>query len=98
MRRKPIHRPGVALTLRRRPRLRTGLVAAIALLCGAAVAAIVQQAEDTRAAWGRGTRVLVATEDLEAGERLGPGNTEVVTQPAPLVPLTSLRVPQCRNQ
>lgn len=93
MRRKPVRHAGVALTLRRRPRLRSGLVVVIALLCGTAVARIVQQAEDAQAAWGRGAPVLVATEDLQAGDRLESGNTRLVTHPAPLVPagaLTSL--------
>jgi Flp pilus assembly protein CpaB len=86
MRRKPVRRPGVALTLRRRPRLRTALVATIAVLGGLAVAATVQQAEDARDAWGRRTRVLVAAEDLTAGARLDASNTRLVPHPAPLVP------------
>lgn len=94
MRRKPIrHRAGVALTLRRRPRLRSGLVVAIALLCGAAVAHIVQHAEDVRAAWGRSATVLVATRDLAAGDRLDHRSTRLVMHPTALVPagaLTSL--------
>jgi Flp pilus assembly protein CpaB len=85
MRRKPVRRAGVALTLRRRPRLRGALVAAVALLCGAAVAATVQQAEDARDAWGEATRVLIASEDLDAGTRLTTGNTRVAAHPAPLV-------------
>lgn len=87
MRRKPVRRAGVGLTLRRRPRLRAGLVAAVALLCGAAVAATVQQAEDSRAAWGRPTRVLIATQDIAAGERLDHGNTRMVAHPTALVPI-----------
>src|SRR6187402_2861477 len=93
MRRKPVRRPGVALTLRRRPRLRRGLVAAVAVLCGAAVTTTVQGADDARRSWGRRAQVLVATEDLDAGDQLGPANTRLAVQPAPVVPpgaLTSL--------
>ena len=62
MRRKPVRRAGVALTLRRRPRLRDGLVVAIALLCGARRGdAPCRRPSDARAAWGRSTTVLVAT-------------------------------------
>ncbi len=86
MRRKPVRRAGVALTLRRRPRLRNGVVVAVALLCGTAVAGVVQQAEHARDAWGARTLVLVATDDLMAGDRLDPGNTRVVAHPTPLVP------------
>lgn len=87
MRRTPVpRRPGVALTLRRRPRLRTGIVVAIGVLSGIAVAGTVQQAEEARAAWGRRTTVLVATADIAAGDRLDPGNTALVVHPAPLVP------------
>jgi Flp pilus assembly protein CpaB len=86
MRRKPARRPGLALTLRRRPRLRTALTVTIALLCGLAVAGTVDQAERARAAWGSSRAVLVATEDLGAGERLDAGNTRVVSQPTSLVP------------
>lgn len=87
MRRTPVQRrPGVALTLRRRPRLRAGIVVAIGVLSGTAVATTVQQAEDARAAWGRRTTVLVATADIAAGERLDAGNTVLVAHPAPLVP------------
>lgn len=87
MRRMPVSRhPRVALALRRQPRLRTALVVALGLLSGAAVAATVQQADQSRAAWGRSTTVLVATRDLVAGERLDGGNTHLVEHPAPLVP------------
>ena len=91
MRRKPVRRAGVALTLRRRPRLRTGLVVVIALLCGTAVARTVQQAEDTRAAWGRSATVLVAT---RGPRRRGPARSRqhrgVAPRPAPLVPAGAL--------
>ena len=93
MRRRPVARSGVALTLRRRPRLRNGLVVAIALLCGATVARTVQAADRTRASWGGSTSVLVVTDDLAAGDRLDQSNTKVVGRPEPLVPdgaLTSL--------
>lgn len=86
MHRTPVPRVGVALMLRRRPRLRSGLVGVIALLCGLAVAATVQDAEHAREAWGSSTRVLVATEVIGAGERLAPDNTDLVAQPAPVVP------------
>jgi Flp pilus assembly protein CpaB len=84
MRRKPVRRPGVALALRRRPRLRAALTVAIALLCGVSVATTVERAEQARKAWGATRPVLVATEDLEAGERLGTGNTRVLQHPAAL--------------
>jgi Flp pilus assembly protein CpaB len=92
MRRRPRGRPGIALALRRRPRLRGAVVAVIAVGSGTAVAAIVQHAEDARSAWGAGVPVLVASEDLAAGDRLRPGNTRVVAHPAPLVPDGALRV------
>jgi Flp pilus assembly protein CpaB len=93
MRRMPVRPAGVALTLRRRPRLRAGLVATIALLSGVAVARTVQDAEDARAAWGRSATVLVATRDLAEGDRLDHSDVRLVAHPAPLVPagaLTSL--------
>jgi Flp pilus assembly protein CpaB len=91
MRRKPpLRSPAVALALRRRPRLRSGLVAALGLLCGAAVAATVHQAEQARTAWGRSTPVLVAARDLDAGEALDPGNTRIEHHPAPVVPSEAL--------
>ena len=93
MGRKPARRPGLALTLRRRPRLRAALVAAVALPCGLAVAAIVQQAEDARDAWGAATRVLIATDDLDAGDRLTARNSRLVDLPSPLVPRGALTAP-----
>src|SRR5688572_13948505 len=90
MRRKPLRRPGVALALRRRPRLHAVLVGLLAVGCGTAVAATVQEADDARRAWGEGTDVLVATVDIEAGDRLTPGNTRVVSHPSPLVPSGAL--------
>jgi Flp pilus assembly protein CpaB len=90
MRRKPARRPGVALTLRRRPRLQTALTVTIALLCGLAVAGTVDEAEQARAAWGSSRGVLVAREDLRAGERLDAGNTRVVSHPVSLVPRSAL--------
>ncbi len=87
MRRKPPRRPpAVALTLRRRPRLRSALVLVVSLLCGVAVATTVHGAEQARRAWGHPTDVLVATRDLDAGERLDDGNTRLEPHPAPLVP------------
>src|SRR5688500_12657478 len=91
MRRKPVRRPGLALRLRRRPRVRTGLVVVIAGLVGLATAATVRGAEDARRAWGEGTPVLVATADLGPGDRLDSGNTRVTSHPAPLVPDGALR-------
>jgi Flp pilus assembly protein CpaB len=92
MRRLPARRLGVALTLRRRPRLRTGIVLAVAAVTGLAAASAVQGAEDARRAWGPGTPVLIATEDLAPGDRLGSDNARVVVQPAPVVPAGALRV------
>jgi len=86
VRRRPVARSGVALTLRRRPRLRNGLVVAIAVVCGVTVAMSVQAADRTRAAWGSTISVLVVTDDLAAGDRLDPSNTKVVGRPEPLVP------------
>ena len=97
MRRRPVARSGVALTLRRRPRLRNGLVVAIAVLCGAAVAMTVQAADRTRAAWGSAVSVLVVTDDLAAGDRLDPANTKVVGRPEPLVPDGALTEPSRRR-
>jgi pilus assembly protein CpaB len=47
---------------------------------------LVRKAEDAAAAWGESVPVLVATEDLSAGEPLDAGNTRLDHQPAPLVP------------
>jgi Flp pilus assembly protein CpaB len=62
------------------------LVAVVAVLSGVAVATTVQGAEDARRSWGRRALVLVATEDLEAGDRLQAANTHLATHPVPLVP------------
>ena len=87
MRRTPVpHRFDVALALRRRPRHRRALVLSVAALCGLAVTMLVQKAEDAAAAWGDSVPVLVATEDLSAGDPLDAGNTRLDHQPAPLVP------------
>jgi Flp pilus assembly protein CpaB len=75
----------VAHALRRRPRLRTALVATLAVLCGIAVATTVRDAEARRAAWGRPRAALVATVDLRPGDRLEASNTSVVEHPAPVV-------------
>jgi len=80
------HRFDVALALRRRPRHRRVLVLVLAAACGLAVMTVVRKAEHAAAAWGRSVPVLVATQDLRAGDRLDAGNTRVDHQPAPLVP------------
>lgn len=91
MRRKPLPRPpAVALTLRRRPRLRTALVVALGGLSGTVAAATVHDADQARAEWGRSTTVLVAARDLVAGERLDGSNTRLEQHPAPLVPRAAL--------
>lgn len=62
-----------------RARLALGLVAALAvlLLAGAGAA---------RSPWGPPVETLVATRDLPAGHRLGPGDLERATWPAELAP------------
>jgi Flp pilus assembly protein CpaB len=80
------HRFDVALALRRRPRHRRALVLVVAALCGLAVTTVVRGAEDAAAAWGESVPVLVATEDLKAGDLLDADNTRLDHQPAPLVP------------
>ena len=80
------HRYDVALALRRRPRARRAVVVALAALCGIAVTGVVQRAEQAAAAWGSSVPVLVATEDLQPGERLDGTNTRVEPRPRPLVP------------
>ena len=86
MRRRLVpHRFDVALALRRRPRHRRALVIGLAASCGLTVLTIVQRAEDAAAAWGRAVPVLVATRDLEPGDRLDAGNTRLARHPAPLV-------------
>jgi pilus assembly protein CpaB len=92
VRRSPVpHRFDVALALRRRPRHRRALVIALAVLCGLAVMAIVQRAEDAAAAWGESVPVLVATRDLAPGDRLDAGNTRVEQRPLRLVDGDALR-------
>ena len=86
MRRTPVHRPRVALALRRRPRVRTALVIILAVACGAGVAATVHQADTARAAWGEATDVLVARRDLDAGDPVDGDTTRLVAHPGPLVP------------
>ena len=87
MRRKPRYpRPAVALTLRRRPRLRRALALSVGLLSGGSVIATQQAADRARAAWGTTATVLVATGDLAAGTSLDAANTRLVSQPVPLVP------------
>jgi Flp pilus assembly protein CpaB len=80
------HRLDPALALRRRPRARKALVVALAALSGVAVMGVVQRAEGAAAAWGDQVPVLVATRDLEPGDRLDSGNTRLVAHPAPIVP------------
>lgn len=87
MRRKPVLRPpGVALALRRHPRWRPVAAVALGVVSGTVVLSSVQGAEDARAAWGRSVTVLVATRDLEAGDRLDQGSVRHEDHPAPLVP------------
>ncbi|MET0903065.1 MAG: SAF domain-containing protein [Acidimicrobiales bacterium] len=94
MRRSPVpHRFDLALALRRRPRHRRAVVVAVAVLCGVAVMTVVQNAEDAAAAWGERVPVLVATDDLEPGDRLDGGNTRIAQQPAPLVPRGAVTAP-----
>jgi pilus assembly protein CpaB len=85
------HRYDPLLALRRRPRHRLVLVAVLAAVCGTVVAGVVQRAERTAAAWGERVTVLVATDDIDAGEQLDRGNTRLDRQPAPLVPDGALR-------
>ena len=83
MRRTPARRPGVALTLRRRPRLRTGLVVGDRrALRRSRWRRTVQQAEDARAAWGaRIPRAGRHARTSRPGDRLDAGNTRVVAPP-----------------
>ncbi|HEV8115336.1 MAG TPA: SAF domain-containing protein [Acidimicrobiales bacterium] len=95
MRRTAVGRPRVALALRRQPRVRTGLVVVLAVLCGAGVAATVHGADTARAAWGQATEVVVARRDLAAGDRLDSNSTRLLEHPGPLIPpgaLTELPV------
>jgi pilus assembly protein CpaB len=80
------HRYDPLLALRRRPAHRGVLVAVLAAVCGILVARVVQAAEDTAAAWGERVPVLIASRDIDAGDRLDGGNTRVEHHPAPLVP------------
>jgi pilus assembly protein CpaB len=92
VRRSPApHRFDPALALRRRPRHRRALAMVVAALCGFTVMTVVQRAEDAAAAWGDRVPVLVASRDLQAGDRLDDGNTRVERHPAPLVPPGALR-------
>ena len=63
----------------------------LALLVGAAVAAIVSDAEADRRAWGRRAAVVVALRDLEAGEELAPGDVDLRERPVAVVPAGALR-------
>ena len=75
-----------ALALRRRPRLRSALAMAAAVVIGLLVAGSVSRAERVRAAWGRSQTVVVATRDLPAGHVVGAGDTGRRRAPAGLVP------------
>lgn len=87
MRRRLVpHRHDPLLALRRRPRYRRVLVAALAGVCGAGVASVVQHAERAAAAWGAQVPVLVATRDIDAGDLLDERNTRVAHLPEILVP------------
>ena len=80
----------LGLALRRRPRLRSALSAAMAVACGLAVFATLERAEGARRAWGDGVPVLVAVGDLAPGTRLDASNTRVALLPQPLVPAGAL--------
>jgi pilus assembly protein CpaB len=89
----PVRRPAtwlprlpLALTLRRRPRLRRALVVGLAVVVAAGVTATVRRAEAARDAWGRSRAVVVAARDLPVGHALERGDTTVRTLPEAAVP------------
>ena len=71
--------------LARRPWLYWALVAVIAAACAATVLERVDQVDRARLAWGEGVTVLVATRDIEPGDRLGDAVGERIV-PAAVVP------------
>src|SRR5579885_2549668 len=74
----------------RRPLVRWSLAAALALTTAAAVRAEAHRAEAARRAWGNEQRVAVATRALPAGTVIAPGDVEVRSWPAGLVPSGAL--------
>jgi len=74
------------LRWRARPLLAWSVTAALALLTGAVVHALVARAEAERAAYGTTTPVLTATRSLPAGHVLTPGDVVVEERPVGFVP------------
>jgi pilus assembly protein CpaB len=82
-----IPRPSLpAARLRRRPLLYWTLAVALAATTGLLISALLGGARDARERLGATRPVLVATRALPAGHLLGPGDTEVRSQPAAYLP------------
>jgi Flp pilus assembly protein CpaB len=84
--RPPFALPRVALALRRRPRVRLGLVVVLALVVGLLVQRTVAGAEAVRAAWGPRERVVVAARDLPPGHAVEADDVRMVSLPQAAVP------------
>jgi len=77
--------------MRRDPRLWWLAVGTCALTLGLLVSSIVSAADRSRAAWGQSQRVLVATRDLAAGDRIGPDDVTLEDRPTATLPASGLR-------
>jgi Flp pilus assembly protein CpaB len=80
----PVHQ--VRLFVARRPLLHWILIGLAAALTAAFVHSRTAAAEQARAQWGAQRTVVVATRDLPAGHRVGPGDVRHQRWPVALVP------------
>lgn len=80
-------RPGPArFPILRPPPTRVVLAAALALLCGVVVHGVTSRAAATAQRYGTTAPVWVATDDLAAGQELGPGDVTAEERPVGLLP------------
>ena len=83
-------RPRPLLVLRRHPRAWWAVAACLALAAGMAGSSVVDRAEAARRAWGATAAVVVATRDLQPGDRLDAGALAVEPRPRATVPASAL--------
>lgn len=83
-------RPRPLLVLRRHPGLWWAAAATLALAAGLLAASVVDEAEEARRAWGSAVTVVVATRDLQPGDRLDGGAVALARRPRVAVPASAL--------
>lgn len=94
----PRHLPSLRRVRRRLGSRRWWVLAALAaLLAGATVARLTNEAAAQAARWGAGRQVMVATRSLDAGAEIGPGDVELVERPTAMVPATPAEDPLGRR-